>query len=42
MAPDGAVEAVDVAADRDGRLGPAPEAGAPDEFGLERLPPSAW
>ena len=37
VAPDGVLEAVDVATDRVGRLGPALECHAPDEFGLQRL-----
>ena len=37
MAPNGIVEAVDLAADCGGRLGAGLEDGAPDEFALERL-----
>lgn len=37
MAPDGIVDAIDIAADRGGRLGAALEDGAPDKFALERL-----
>lgn len=36
MAADWVVEAVDVTADRGGRLGAALEDGTPDEFGLQR------
>jgi hypothetical protein len=37
MAADGIVEAVDIAPDCGGRFSSAPEDGAPDEFGLQRL-----
>ena len=37
MAADGIVEAVDIAPDCGGKFSWAPEDGAPDEFGLQRL-----